>query len=194
MFLAFKIVLVLALIFVVIGYGANRLQRLLMYVPDTEHVSPQSAGLPSVEEITFQTPDGETIIAWWSPANPGQPTLLYFHGNAGALASRSDRLRLYQDAGFGMFMMSYRGYGGSSGGPSEQANVADGKQAYEVLRAAGVMADKIVVYGGIAWNRCRGAGGGREICRRGNPGCAIYVHGGAGGIALPYPAVAFFYD
>lgn len=147
MFFIFKVILVLALVFVVIGFGANRLQRFLMYVPDTMRVSPQSVDLQGVNEVTFKTGDGETIFAWWSKAEAGKPTLLYFHGNAGSLASRSERIRFYQKAGIGLFMMTYRGYGGSSGKPSEKANVADGKQAYEVLRAANVPAGQIVVYG-----------------------------------------------
>ena len=34
--------------------------------------------------------------------------------------------------------LSYRGYSGSTGAPSESANVADAKLAYDVLRATGV--------------------------------------------------------
>jgi uncharacterized protein len=147
MLLAFKIVLVLAVALAIIGLGANRLQRVLMYVPDTERVSPQAAGLINVEEISLKTDDGAQVLAWWSRAKPGQPTLLYFHGNAGSLATRSERLKLYQDAGVGVLMMTYRGYGGSTGTPTEKSNVSDGKQAYAFLRQSGVPADQIIVYG-----------------------------------------------
>ena len=43
--------------------------------------------------------------------------------------------------------MSYRGYSGSSGSPSERANVADAKRAYEMLRREGVPPEDIIVYG-----------------------------------------------
>ena len=83
----------------------------------------------------------------WARARPGQPTLLYFHGNAGSLAFRSERIRHYQARGRGVFMMSYRGYSGSTGSPSESANVADALLAYTFLVDAGVAARDIILYG-----------------------------------------------
>ena len=92
-------------------------------------------------------PDGEHLVTWFAPAAPGRPTILYFHGNAGNLANRSERVRRFLARGWGVLFMSYRGYSGSSGKPSESANVADAKLAYDVLRKAGVAADDIIVYG-----------------------------------------------
>ena len=80
-------------------------------------------------------------------AAPGQPTLLYFHGNGGALEVRAERIAKYLDRGRGLFMMSYRGYSGSTGSPSEAANVADAKLAYEALIEDGVSPDDIILYG-----------------------------------------------
>jgi hypothetical protein len=53
----------------------------------------------------------------------------------------------YLGRGYGVYMMTYRGYGGSTGWPSERANVADAKLAYDDLAAVGVAADDIIVYG-----------------------------------------------
>ncbi|MCB1519382.1 MAG: alpha/beta hydrolase [Hyphomicrobiaceae bacterium] len=120
---------------------------MLMYAPTTERVSPADAGLAGVDEIELTTGDGETVLAWWAKARPGEPTLLYFHGNGGSLANRADRLRKYAETGRGVFMMTYRGYGGSTGAPSERANVADAKRAYDWLVGAGVDPEDIVLYG-----------------------------------------------
>ncbi len=122
-------------------------QRSFLYFPDRERVTPASAGLPSVKEILIAAPDGETVIAWYGKAAQGKPTLLYFHGNGGSLAVRSERIRRYLDAGIGVFMMSYRGYSGSTGSPTEESNVADAKRAYEALRAEGAGAEEIILYG-----------------------------------------------
>jgi hypothetical protein len=100
-----------------------------------------------VEERVIKTPDGEAIVAWYGPAAPGRPTLLYFHGNAGNLANRSERVRKYLARGIGVFIMSYRGYSGSTGRPTERANVADAKLAYEALVKAGVAPEDIILYG-----------------------------------------------
>ena len=122
-------------------------QRRLTYFPDTNRVAPADMGLGSVGEITFATPGGEKILAWYAKAKPGQPTLLYFHGNGGSLASRAERIRKYAALGRGVFMMTYRGYGGSTGEPSEAANIADAKLAYDTLVKAGVAGTDIILYG-----------------------------------------------
>jgi len=142
-----KLALVLASVYAFVAVAAFIAQRKLMYFPDRTRVSPASFALAGVEERVLKTPDGATLIAWFGPAPAGRPTLLYFHGNAGNLANRSERVRRYVARGLGVFMLSYRGYSGSTGRPSERANVADAKLAYEALIAEGVAADDIILYG-----------------------------------------------
>jgi uncharacterized protein len=122
-------------------------QRRLTYFPDTTRVAPGDKGLDGVTEITMATPDGEKVLAWYGKAKPGQPTLLYFHGNGGSLATRVERIRKHIGLGRGLFMMSYRGYSGSTGEPSEAANVADAKLAYDTLVKSGVAPKDIIIYG-----------------------------------------------
>jgi fermentation-respiration switch protein FrsA (DUF1100 family) len=123
------------------------LQRKLMYFPDTAYFTPADAGLAGVTERVIETPDGARVLAWQAPAKPGRPTLLYFHGNAGALETRNERIRKYMARGLGVFMMTYRGFGGSTGQPSEAANVADGLLAYDKLVASSVPPSDVIVYG-----------------------------------------------
>lgn len=122
-------------------------QRSLMYLPETVRTDPKAEGLIDVEERRLATGDGNEVIAWYGKAKPGQPTVLYYHGNAGALVTRSERMATYMHRGRGFYMMSYRGYSGSTGKPSEAANVADAKRAYDDLVALGVAAQDIVIYG-----------------------------------------------
>src|SRR5205814_6898915 len=61
-------------------------QRRLMYFPDRAYTRPAEVGLLDVEERALKTPDGARIITWYGKAKSGEPTLLYFHGNAGSLA------------------------------------------------------------------------------------------------------------
>ena len=70
-------------------------QRALIYRPSLSRMAPAEAGLAGVAEVILRTPDGEHLIAWWAKAAPGRPTLLYFHGNAGAkrFAKQDDVLR-----------------------------------------------------------------------------------------------------
>lgn len=122
-------------------------QRFLVYAPDPTRVAPAAGGLSGVAEVTLKTPDGVELIAWYAGARPGQPTLLYFHGNAGNLLSRAGRMGEYLDKGRGMMMLSYRGYGGSGGKPTEANNVADARLAYQWLVEQGVQPTEILVYG-----------------------------------------------
>jgi fermentation-respiration switch protein FrsA (DUF1100 family) len=122
-------------------------QRRLIYFPSTARIDPSSVGLVGVAEQILKTPDGIELVCWLSRAKPGQPTILYFHGNGGGLAERADRIRILRDNGVGIFMMSYRGYSGSTGSPSEAANVADAKLAYDWLVGSGVRPEDVILYG-----------------------------------------------
>jgi fermentation-respiration switch protein FrsA (DUF1100 family) len=95
----------------------------------------------------LKTPDGEQVIAWYGKPQPGQPTLLYFHGNGGSLSIRAERIRRFMAEGWGVYMMTYRGYGGSTGSPSEVHNVADARLAYGALVHEGVAPKSIIAYG-----------------------------------------------
>lgn len=147
MTLLLKIAVVLLALYVAMAAAVPFLQRRLIYFPDPTRFDPASVGLVGVQEVVLEPPGGEKVIAWYGPAKPGHPTILYFHGNAGSLESRSERIRKYTSRGLGVFMMTYRSFGGSTGAPSERANVADAKFAYDTLVAKGVAPSNIVVYG-----------------------------------------------
>ena len=138
---------VLGLVYLLFAAGMYFGQRRFLYFPDPRHLTPAAAGLESVQEEVLTAKDGVKLIAWYGSARPGKKTLLYFHGNAGHLAERDDRIKAYRGVGFGLLILAYRGYSGSGGSPSEAANVADAKLAYDWLRAKGVAAKDIVIYG-----------------------------------------------
>jgi len=122
-------------------------QRRLMYVPDATPYTPQSLGLTAVDVREVRTPDGARLVVWRTAAKPGNPVLLYFHGNAGGLATRADRIRRYQARGIGIVMMSYRSYSGSTGYPTEAHNVADALLVFDGLVAEGFQPKDVVLYG-----------------------------------------------
>ena len=127
--------------------GLTAGQRYLIYFPDPQRVAPREIGLTGVDERLITTPDGVRVVAWHGPARPGQPTILYFHGNGANLAARAERIRFLMEHGLGVYMMSWRGYSGSGGSPSEAANVADARLAYADLTGLGVRPRDIVLYG-----------------------------------------------
>ncbi len=142
-----KIALAVVAGYALIAIAAYFGQRRLTYFPSTERVSPTDAGLSSVDELTLDTSDGEKVLAWYAKAPAGQPTILYFHGNGGNLELRTERIRRLMARDLGIFIMSYRGYSGSTGYPSEAANLADAHLAYQKLVGLGVAPEDIIVYG-----------------------------------------------
>lgn len=142
-----KLVVYAALAYLVVVAVAYFAQRKFTYFPDPTRVAPSDTGLQGVREVELVAPDGVRIVSWYAPASPGNPTLLYFHGNGGGLHRRAQRLARYQNAGIGVFMMSYRGYSGSTGSPTETDNVADARRAYDHLIQQGLKPSEIFLYG-----------------------------------------------
>jgi len=122
-------------------------QRHLLYHPDVKRVDPTTIGISGSEVTTITTPDGEKLVAWYAPAAAGRPTVLFLHGNAGSIAERPLRFQYYRQAGFGVLYLSWRGYGGSTGQPSEHGLLVDANAAYDWLTAKGVSPDKLVLVG-----------------------------------------------
>lgn len=141
-----KLIFTLIVIYLVVVLAMTIGQRRMMYYPHKDLLSPAEHGLTGVEAITLDTADGESLVAWQLPAAPSMPTILYFHGNGGHLAFRTAFFEAAKQQGYGVLMVSYRGFGTSSGSPSEQGFYADAYAAYAYLsqRAA---KDEIIIYG-----------------------------------------------
>ena len=105
-------------------------QRSLQYFPDRQRKAPAAAGLPEATEAVLDTTDGERVIVWHVPPREGQPVFLYFQGNGGSLRGRSRRFHELIADGSGLVALSYRGYGGSSGQPTEIGLIEDAATAY----------------------------------------------------------------
>ncbi len=147
MTMVFVALCIAAIVYAVFAVAMFKGQHHLVYRIDSRRIVPQRIGLANVEEVTLRVPDGERLVAWHGKASAGRPTMLYLHGQAGNLARRSERIRRYRAAGVGILIVAYRGFSGSSGTPSEGANVADALFAYDWLLERGVTADEIIVYG-----------------------------------------------
>ena len=139
------------LIAAVLGYGGVLVlmyvfQRAMMYFPDPRRIAPAQAGLPQADEVTLTGSDGEKLIAWYMPARAGKPLLIYFQGNAEGLPARAGRFAWMIADGEGLLALNYRGFGGSSGKPTEDGLIRDATAAYEFARAR-YPARRIVLFG-----------------------------------------------
>jgi fermentation-respiration switch protein FrsA (DUF1100 family) len=121
-------------------------QRALMYFPETVRTAPAAAGLPQAEEVVLDTADGEKVIVWHVAPRGERPVVLYFQGNGGALQHRVPRFRKLAADGVGLVALSYRGYAGSSGKPTEAGLIEDARAAYE-FAASRYPAARIALWG-----------------------------------------------
>jgi uncharacterized protein len=133
------------------GYGLVVLlmyfnQRSFLYFPERERTPPATAGFRAARELTLETTDGERVIAWHLPPEGDQPVILYFHGNGGSLRLRAERFAALTADGTGLLAVSYRGYGGSSGIPTEQGLIRDAEAAHR-FAAERYPARRIVLWG-----------------------------------------------
>lgn len=122
-------------------------QRGMMYVPDRNRPDPATSGASDLATVEVRTEDGLSLTGWYKPAAPGRRTLVYFHGNAGNIGDRGGKVRPYLDAGMGVLLAGYRGYGGNPGKPSEDGFYADGRAWLGHLDSVGIAAADIVLYG-----------------------------------------------
>ncbi len=89
---------------------------------------PVDYGIPAdaVEEHWIDTPDGETLHAWYCRAKKPKASGLFCHGNTGNLTISADVIPHLLDAGFNILLFDYRGFGKSSGRPSYRGVISDG--------------------------------------------------------------------
>lgn len=128
--------------------GMAMFQRDMIYHPGAERVDPAEVGLPEMVAVAVRTGDGLAVTGWYAPPRgPRHPTIVLFHGNGGTLGHRARKARAFLDAGYGVYLAGYRGYGGNPGKPSEAGLYADARAALSWLTDQGVPASRLVLYG-----------------------------------------------
>lgn len=135
-----------------LGYGAfvgvmYATQRSFIYHPSSGRPDQEAYEATDFRVVAYRTTDDIGLTAWHMPAAPGQPTLVYFHGNGGHLGQRVSKVRAYIERGYGVFLTSYRGFSGNAGQPTEQGVYADARAALDWLAGHGVSGDQLFVYG-----------------------------------------------
>jgi hypothetical protein len=140
-------VVAVAIAYLAAGAALGLFQRRLQYFPDARRTAPSEADLAEAEELRIPVDDGETLVAWHAPPRDGRPVILYFHGNAGALVDRVARFRAFLSQGYGFLAIAYRGYGGSTGAPTQAGLARDADAAYAEALGRGYGPDRLVLVG-----------------------------------------------
>ena len=110
-------------------------QSRLVFFPDVDRevsATPASANL-LFEDLHLQTSDGINLHGWYIPAPQPRGTVLFLHGNAGNISHRLDSIEMFHRLGYSTLIFDYRGYGNSSGAPTEQGTYRDAEAAWRYL-------------------------------------------------------------
>lgn len=128
-------------------------QSSLVFFPEVDRdfrATPADIGL-TFSPLKLATADGETLDGWFLPAgaqHTARGMVIFFHGNAGNIGHRLDYLRMFHDLGLATLVVDYRGYGLSSGTPSEDGTYLDAAAAWRhATRVLGFPANSIVLFG-----------------------------------------------
>jgi len=167
-----KILLAVALFYVAAMIAIYFAQALFIYapqIPTRELVAtPADIGL-EYEDLTLQTVDNEKINAWYIPTNKSNTestkTVLFFHGNAGNISHRLETIKIYNNLGLDFLIFDYRGFGVSTGKPSEQGTCLDADTVWKYLIEERKLEPKDIIIAG----RSLGGGVAAELAKKVHP-------------------------
>ncbi|PVI01326.1 BEM46 family protein-like protein [Periconia macrospinosa] len=145
---------VAALLSGVLYFKQNEIIYARNFPPDARTNVPRPADFEfsDFEELFIPTPDGESLSAFYLRADKQSArnvTVLMFHGNAGNIGYRLPIAKiLVNDLRCNVLMLQYRGYGLSSGTPSEKGINIDAQTALDYIRERRELrGTRIVLYG-----------------------------------------------
>jgi fermentation-respiration switch protein FrsA (DUF1100 family) len=142
----------LVIVFAVLSWIVRRAEPKLAFFPIRgEDVTPQQFGV-AFKALPVATDDGETLRAWHLPRDDARAQVVYFHGNGGNLSMWADILVGLWQQRFDVVAVDYRGYGMSTGSPSEQGLYRDVAATISTVRAQLRRADRPLIY----WGRSLG--------------------------------------
>lgn len=137
-----------AAFFIAAKLWSRKMEKGLVFFPERDiYVTPSHYGL-EFEDVYFQTGDGVRLHGWYVEGG-GDKVILWFHGNAGNIADRTENLNLLvQLVGASVFIIDYREYGKSEGEISKAGTFLDAEASYEYLvKERGIEEEKIVLFG-----------------------------------------------
>lgn len=122
-------------------------QRHLIYFPSRQTPQLMAYKAMDMTVVNLQTNDNVNLRSWYKKAKENKPTVLYLHGNSGHIGYRMPIARQLIDAGFGVLLLEYRGYGGNHGSPSEQGFYDDARAGLAFLAQNDVAQNNLVLFG-----------------------------------------------
>lgn len=137
------------IIYFFFGFFLFVFQRKIIFNVSGSPKKPSEYGLKDIREINVITSDKFKLLCWYSkPNNKNLPTLIYFHGNSFDIGERAYRIKRYIDHGWGVLLVSWRGFSGNRGKPTESNLYIDAESIMNWIDKENfIKNDDIVLYG-----------------------------------------------
>jgi len=139
------IIFVLAYLFIVLF--TYFYQRNLLYHPSENNYSGDKL-IVEINEVKIKTQDNIELLSWYHKKNLNSyKTILFLHGNAGSLENRIHKINHFKDMNVNFLLVSWRGFSGNKGTPTEKGLYEDARSAVNWLKSQGVKENNIIIYG-----------------------------------------------
>ena len=143
-----KMIILFTVFCLLIFFYVKYLEKTVVFFPAQEvKFSPADINA-DFDDVYFITADGIKLNAWFIPAEGADYTILLFHGNAGNIGDRLERISLLRQLNQNIFIVDYRGYGRSEGIPSEKNVYVDAEAAFNYLvNERKIAPEAVIIYG-----------------------------------------------
>jgi len=146
MYILFLVILV-SLVYFFASLGLYIFQRDLLYHP-TENNYDGDKLTVNIQEVKIITDDNIDLLAWYHNKDINKfKTILFLHGNAGSLENRIHKINHFEDMNINFLLLSWRGFSGNKGKPTEKGLYQDARSAVKWLVKQGVIEENIIIYG-----------------------------------------------
>ena len=145
---ALKLIITIIVVVVLLFFFIRFIEKKSLYFPfKAIEATPEDIGL-AYEDVTIKTGDGIQLTGWFIPSPNPRATILLSHGNGGNISHRLDKIKILHDLNLDILIYDYRGYGRSTGRPSESGLYTDAQAMYDYLmNEKKIPSQKIIAYG-----------------------------------------------
>ena len=123
-------------------------QRRILFNKSGHPGSPGDYNLHNIQEINIITEDKVSLLSWYHKGNTNLPLLVYFHGNSFHIGDRAHRIEKYIKQNWNILLISWRGFGGNKGVPTEKNLYKDGEAVLKWIDSnTEFNFNQVVIYG-----------------------------------------------
>ena len=135
-------------LYIFFGFLLYVFQRRILFNKSGHPGTPKDYDLHSTSEIQILTDDDISLLSWFHLGNKSLPLLIYFHGNSFHIGDRACRIKRYVDQNWSVLLVSWRGFGGNKGNPTEKNLYKDGEAVLKWIKEkTEFKLDQVIIYG-----------------------------------------------